>query len=101
MILLDTAHLDIDTQRRKLKEEVDEFLSASKKEDLSNLVEEYFDVIQVMNSILDKKGCVHMLPLGELNHKLKLSCRGWKMQEVDPGIIINKCIYDSLESDPF
>lgn len=81
MLLVDTSHLDMKTQRAKLKEEVEEFLSASNKNDLENLVEEYFDVIQVMNSILDKKDCTHMVELGEVRHRMKLGSRGWKFKE--------------------
>lgn len=66
----------------KLGEEVDEFLIAISNDDKENLIEEFYDVIQVMRNILDIKGISQKDIETSLNiHKYKLLNRGYKFKE--------------------
>ncbi|MDU2112577.1 MAG: hypothetical protein E7E92_08675 [Clostridiales bacterium] len=72
--VLNTDEYSILTEYSKLTEEVQEFIGATNKE---NLVEEFFDVIQVLVNIMDKNNLLDALPEGLDKHINKMEARDW------------------------
>ena len=72
--VLNTDEYSILTEYSKLTEEVQEFIGATNKD---NLVEEFFDVIQVMVNIMDKNNLLDALPDGLDKHIDKMNVRNW------------------------
>lgn len=76
--VLNTEEYSILTEYSKLKEEVQEFIGAPTKE---NLVEEFYDVIQVLLNIMDKNNLIDELQKGLDRHIDKLKSRGWDIKQ--------------------
>lgn len=76
--VLNTEEYSILTEYSKLTEEVQEFIGAPTKE---NLIEEFYDVIQVLVNIMDKNNLLSELPKGLDEHINKLKCRGWDIKQ--------------------
>ncbi len=76
--VLDTDKYSILTEYAKLTEEVQEFIGAPDKE---NLIEEFFDIIQVLVNIIDKNNLLNELPEGLDLHIKKLKSRGWNIKQ--------------------
>lgn len=76
--VLNTEEYSILTEYSKLTEEVQEFIGAPNKE---NLVEEFFDIIQVLVNIMDKNNLLSDLPKGLNLHIEKLKARGWDIKQ--------------------
>lgn len=72
--VLNTDEYSILTEYSKLTEEVQEFIGATNKD---NLVEEFFDVIQVLVNIMDKNNLLDALPDGLDKHIDKMNVRNW------------------------
>lgn len=75
--VLDTDKYSILTEYAKLTEEVQEFIGSPDKE---NLIEEFYDVIQVLVNIIDKNNLLNELPKGLDLHIEKLKKRGWNIK---------------------
>lgn len=70
------------TELAKLREEYKEFKEAVLKDDVENMVEEFFDVIQVMVHILMlKRVSTYRIRKGQGKHFKKLAWRGWERAE--------------------
>ena len=66
----------------KLEEECDEFLSAIEFTDNENIIEEFYDVIQVMVNILDKIDTTSReIESAYFKHHRKLLERGWEFKK--------------------
>lgn len=66
----------------KLDEEYEEFLSAIEFVDNENVLEEFYDVIQVMVNILDKMGITTKeIESAYFKHHRKLLDRGWEFKK--------------------
>ena len=66
----------------KLDEEYEEFLSAIEFADNENIIEEFYDVIQVMVNILDKIDTTSReVEGGYFKHHRKLLDRGWEFKK--------------------
>lgn len=78
MPVLNTTNLSMDIEIEQFVEEAIEFLDAYNDE---NCIEEFYDVLQVMINILDKKGLLIKLNKGLDKHIQKLEGRGWKIKE--------------------
>ena len=76
--VLNTEEYSILTEYSKLTEEVQEFIGAPTKE---NLIEEFYDVIQVLVYIMDKNYLLSELPKWLDEHIYKLKCRGWDIKQ--------------------
>lgn len=63
---------DEQTQFIKVLEEFEEFIKAIITEDDENLIEEFYDVVQVMLTYIDFKGLINKIPDGNLKHYKKL-----------------------------
>ena len=75
-------NLDLGELLLKLDEEYEEFLSAIEFSDNENLLEEFYDVIQVMVNILDKVDINTKEVEGAyFKHHRKLLDRGWKFKK--------------------
>ena len=75
-------NLDIEELLGKLDEEYEEFLSAVEFSDNENLLEEFYDVIQVMVNILDKIDINTKEVEGAyFKHHRKLLDRGWEFKK--------------------
>ena len=71
-------NLDVGELMLKFEEECDEFLSAIEFADNENIIEEFYDVIQVMVNILDKIDTTSReVEGGYFKHHRKLLDRGW------------------------
>ena len=74
--------LDLGELLSKLDEEYEEFLSAVEFSDNENLLEEFYDVIQVMVDILDKIDTTSReVEGGYFKHHRKLLDRGWEFKK--------------------
>lgn len=76
--VLNTDEYSILTEYSKLTEEVQEFIGATNKD---NLVEEFFDVIQVLVNIMDKNNLLDALPDGLDKHIDKMQSRNWDIKK--------------------
>ena len=75
-------NLDLGELLLKLEEEYDEFLSAIEFADDNNVLEEFYDVIQVMVNILDKIDITTKEVEGAyFKHHRKLLDRGWEFKK--------------------
>ena len=75
-------NLDLGDLLLKLEEEYEEFLSAVEFSDNENLLEEFYDVIQVMVNILDKVDInTKEIESGYFKHHRKLLDRGWEFKK--------------------
>ena len=75
-------NLDLGDLLLKLEEEYDEFLSAIEFADNENIIEEFYDVIQVMVNILDKVGITNKeIESAYFKHHRKLLDRGWEFKK--------------------
>ena len=75
-------NLDLGELLGKLDEEYEEFLSAVEFSDNENLLEEFYDVIQVMVNILDKVDInTKEIESGYFKHHRKLLDRGWEFKK--------------------
>lgn len=86
--ILDTSEIEFEIELEKLKEETEELLGAVIKyktnefESIDNVVEESYDVIQVVINIIDRLGVMDYMTEGLEKHIEKLKGRGWKFKEV-------------------
>lgn len=76
--VLNTDEYSILTEYSKSTEEVQEFIGATNKD---NLVEEFFDVIQVLVNIMDKNNLLDALPDGLDKHIDKMQSRNWDIKK--------------------
>ena len=75
-------NLDVGELMLKFEEECDEFLSAIEFADNENIIEEFYDVIQVMVNILDKVGITTKeIESAYFKHHRKLLDRGWEFKK--------------------
>ena len=75
-------NLGIEELLGKLDEEYEEFLSAVEFSDNENLLEEFYDVIQVMVNILDKIDInTKEIESAYFIHHRKLLDRGWEFKK--------------------
>lgn len=78
--------LDIDEittleELEKLQEEVGEFIQAIENEDMDNMKEEFFDVIQVLVNIMNRYNLVDDLEDDLEVHIEKLRKRNWEIKK--------------------
>lgn len=78
MPVLNTNDLPMDAEIEQFVEEAIEFLDAYDDE---NCIEEFYDVLQVMINILDRKGLLMKLNEGLEKHIKKIEKRGWDIKE--------------------
>ena len=79
---ISNENLDLGELLLKLDEEYEEFLSAIEFSDNENLLEEFYDVIQVMVNILDKVDINTKEVEGAyFKHHRKLLDRGWEFKK--------------------
>ena len=78
--VLDITHISLATEVDKLKEETHEFINAVSNNDEDNMIEEFFDVIQVMINILHRYDITYKLEDGLQEHIEKLASRGWNIE---------------------
>ena len=79
---ISNENLDLGELLGKLDEEYEEFLSAVEFSDNENLLEEFYDVIQVMVNILDKIDINTKEVEGAyFKHHRKLLDRGWEFKK--------------------
>lgn len=76
--VLNTDKYSILTEYSKLTEEVQEFIGAPNKE---NLVEEFYDIIQVLVNIMDKNNLIDELQKGLDTHIEKMKAREWDIKQ--------------------
>ena len=75
-------NLDVGELMLKFEEECDEFLSAIEFTDNENIIEEFYDVIQVMVNILDKIDTTSKeIESAYFKHHRKLLERGWEFKK--------------------
>ena len=75
-------NLDVGELMLKFEEECDEFLSAIEFADNENIIEEFYDVIQVMVNILDKIDTTSReIESAYFKHHRKLLERGWEFKK--------------------
>ena len=79
--ILDISKISLVEEVDKLTEETHEFINAIIKNDEENMIEEFFDVIQVMINILHRYDITYKLGDGLQDHIVKLTSRGWNIQE--------------------
>lgn len=86
--ILDTSGIAFEVELDKLKEETEELLGAAIKYKtneivtIDNVIEESYDVIQVVVNIIDKLELTDYMQEGLEKHIEKLKGRGWKFKEV-------------------
>lgn len=84
--ILDTSEIGFEIELEKLKEETEELLGAVIKyktnefELIDNVIEESYDVIQVVVNIIDRLGVMDYMTEGLERHIEKLRRRGWKFK---------------------
>lgn len=75
-------NLDVGELMLKFEEECDEFLSAIEFANNENIIEEFYDVIQVMVNILDKIDTTSKeIESAYFKHHRKLLDRGWEFKK--------------------
>ncbi|MFR2207534.1 MAG: hypothetical protein ACLS59_08355 [Clostridia bacterium] len=86
--ILDTSGIAFEVELDKLKEETEELLGAAIKYKtneivtIDNVIEESYDVIQVVVNIIDRLGLMDYMQEGLEKHIEKLKGRGWEFKEV-------------------
>lgn len=79
--ILDISNISLVTEVDKLTEETHEFINAIANNDEDNMIEEFFDVIQVMINILHRYRVTDKLEDGLQDHIEKLASRGWNIDK--------------------
>lgn len=79
--ILDISEISLATEVDKLTEETHEFINALSNNDEDNMIEEFFDVIQVMVNVLYRYQITYKLEDGLQEHIEKLKSRGWEIEE--------------------
>lgn len=79
--ILDISEISLATEVDKLTEETHEFINAIANNDEENMIEEFFDVIQVMVNVLYRYQITYKLEDGLQEHIEKLKSRGWEIEE--------------------
>lgn len=79
--ILDISKISLVEELDKLTEETHEFINAIVNNDEDNMIEEFFDVIQVMANILHRYELTDKLDEGLKIHIEKLKSRGWEIEE--------------------
>ena len=79
--VLDITHISLVTEVDKLSEETHEFINAVSNNDEENMIEEFYDVIQVMVNILHRYDITYKLEDGLQDHIEKLASRGWNIEK--------------------
>lgn len=79
--ILDISEISLATEVDKLTEETHEFINAIANNDEDNMIEEFFDVIQVMVNVLYRYQITYKLEDGLQEHIEKLKSRGWEIEE--------------------
>lgn len=79
--VLDITHISLATEVDKLSEETHEFINAVSNNDEDNMIEEFFDVIQVVINILYRYELTDKLEEGLKIHIEKLKSRGWNIDK--------------------
>ena len=75
--VLNINNISIEEEIEKLNEEVKEFIEAMEKEDSENIVEEFYDVIQVLVNLTYKYNVTDDLGEGLHKHLRKIKERNW------------------------
>lgn len=78
--VLDITHISLAEEVGKLSEENHEFINAISNNDEDNMIEEFFDVVQVMINILHRYDITYKLEDGLQDHIEKLASRGWNIE---------------------
>ena len=78
--ILDISEISLATEVDKLTEETHEFINALSNNDEDNMIEEFFDVIQVMVNVLYRYQITYKLEDGLQEHIEKLKSRGWNIE---------------------
>lgn len=79
--ILDISKISLVEEVDKLSEETHEFINAIIKNDEENMIEEFYDVIQVMLNILHRYELTDKLEDGLQDHIKKLVSRGWNIEK--------------------
>lgn len=79
--ILDISEISLATEVDKLTEETHEFINAISNNDEDNMIEEFFDVIQVMVNVLYRYQITYKLEDGLQEHIEKLKSRGWEIEK--------------------
>lgn len=79
--ILDISEISLATEVDKLTEETHEFINAIANNDEDNMIEEFFDVIQVMVNVLYRYQITYKLEDGLQVHIEKLKSRGWEIEK--------------------
>ena len=79
--ILDISKISLVEEVDKLSEETHEFINAMVNNDEENMIEEFFDVIQVMINILHRYDITYKLEDGLQDHIEKLVSRGWNIEK--------------------
>lgn len=79
--ILDISEISLATEVDKLTEETHEFINALSNNDEDNMIEEFFDVIQVMVNVLYRYQITYKLEDGLQEHIEKLKSRGWNIEK--------------------
>lgn len=75
-------NLNLDELIDKLDEEHDEFINAIEFYDYDNILEEFYDMVQVMVNILDKMDITTKeIESAYFKHHRKLLDRGWEFKK--------------------
>ena len=86
--ILDTSEIAFEVELDKLREETEELIGAAIKYKtneivtIDNVIEESYDVIQVVINLIDKLELTDYMQEGLEKHIEKLKGRGWKFKEV-------------------
>ena len=75
--ILNISEIPLDEEINKLNEEVEEIIEAINNLDEENIIEEFYDVIQVMVNILNKLQLIDELNNGLDKHIKKIQKRNW------------------------
>lgn len=78
--ILDISEISLATEVDKLTEETHEFINALSNNDEDNMIEEFFDVIQVMVNVLYRYQITYKLEDGLQEHIEKLKSRCWNIE---------------------
>ena len=79
--ILDISKISLVTEVEKLTEETHEFINAISNNDEDNMIEEFFDVVQVMLNILHRYELTDKLQEGLSLHNKKMVNRGWEIKK--------------------
>lgn len=83
--ILDTDKINLQEEIEKIKEESEEFIEACKLYEIgektySEVIEEFFDIVQVSLNVIDRLALIHLLEGGLNLHRAKMNERGWKVK---------------------